>query len=130
MNLQIQNIMILVKDNEVYKCERKEQFTLEEIITFKIPKIKVYEKPSYDWYMSVALEKSDKVKNDRHLLTSELLLQYRWAIREGYNHQLDSALKNKYDHPKNQNTLDGIHVYINRIKKASQEEMKAMGIDD
>lgn len=44
----------------------------------------------YDWYLIVALEKADKVSMDRHLLTRELLLNYRNAIREGYNHQLDT----------------------------------------
>lgn len=98
-------------------------FTGNEIINFKhIPK--VYEKSDYDWYIVVAIEKADKLKTDRHLLTSELLLKYRWAIREGYQHQLDSSLKNRYDYPRNQNTIKGILGYIERIKKASDEEMQ------
>lgn len=98
-------------------------FTGNEIINFKhIPK--TYQKPQYDWYMVVAIEKADKVKVDRNLLTSELLLSYRWAIREGYQHELDPALKNHYDYPRNQNTIKGIQGYIDRIKKLSDEEMK------
>jgi hypothetical protein len=116
--------MFLVKENDVYKRERAQEFTLEETITFKIPTHSKYDQPAYDWYMTVALEKSDKVTNDRHLLTGELLISYRWAIREGFNHQLDPALKNKYDYPRNQNTVKGIHGYIDRIKKASEQEMK------
>lgn len=73
--------------------------------------------------MTVALEKIDKVTQDRHLLTSELILAYRWAIREGYNHQLDSTLRNQYDYPRNQNTVKGIQGYVDRIKKASDAEM-------
>ena len=115
--------MFLVKENEVYKRERKTEFTLEETITFKLPVSIIYEKADYDWYMTVALEKVDKVTQDRHLLTAELILGYRWAIREGYNHRLDSALRNQYDYPRNQNTVKGIQGYVERIKKASDAEM-------
>lgn len=121
--------MITVKENDVYKRERKVEFTNEETITFKIPTTRVYEKPAYDWYMTVALEKCDKVTEDRHLLTGELLLDYRWAIREGYNHQLDPALRRDYDYPRNRNTVKGIQGYVDRIKKASDAEMKEMGIE-
>ncbi|MFV8336455.1 hypothetical protein ACNQF7_10270 [Flavobacterium sp. RSP29] len=115
--------MYLVKENEVYKREREVEFTNKETITLKQPNVVVYEKAEYDWYMTVALEKVDKVTQDRHLLTAELILGYRWAIREGYNHQLDSALRNKYDYPRNQNTVKGIQGYVDRIKKASDAEM-------
>lgn len=115
--------MYLVKENEVYKREREVEFTNKETITLKQPNAFVYEKAEYDWYMTVALEKVDKVTQDRHLLTAELILGYRWAIREGYNHQLDSALKNQYDYPRNQNTVKGIQGYVDRIKKASDAEM-------
>ena len=124
--------MILVKENDVYKRERKVEFTNEETITFKRfskPELEVYQQWKYDWYMSVALEKSDKVKEDRHLLTADLLISYRWAIREGYNHQLDSNLRSSYDEPRNQNTIKGIQGYISKIQKASDDEMKAAGID-
>lgn len=115
--------MYLIKENDVYKRERETEFTLKETITLKLPNPVIYEKHEYDWYMTVALEKVDKVTQDRHLLTAELIHGYRWAIREGFNHQLDSALKNKYDYPKNQNTVKGIQGYIDRIKKASDTEM-------
>jgi hypothetical protein len=118
--------MIVVKENDVYKREREIQFTNNERITFKQPELKVYEKHEYDWYMTVALEKSDLVKSDRHLLTYELLVSYRWAIREGYNHGLDSNLRTAYAHPRNQNTVKGIQKYIDRITKASKEEMEAI----
>jgi hypothetical protein len=120
--------MYLVKENEVYKREREVEFTNKETITLKQPKPVVYEKAEYDWYMTVALEKVDKVTQDRHLLTSDLILGYRWAIREGYNHQLDTALRNQYDYPRNQNTVKGIQGYVDRIKKASDAEMASMGI--
>ncbi|AOZ99609.1 hypothetical protein [Flavobacterium commune] len=116
--------METVKENEVYKRERETRFTLKETITLKLPVEKVYIKEEYDWYMTVALEKVDKVTTDRRLLTADLILQYRWAIREGYQHQLDSALKNRYDYPRNQNTVKGIQGYIDRIKKASDAEME------
>lgn len=110
--------MHLVKDNDVYKREREEQYTNKELITFKLPEPRTYDKAGYDWYMSVALEKSDKVKEDRHLLTGELLISYRNAIREGYNHQLDRALQRDYDYPTNRNTVKGIQSYIERIYNA------------
>ncbi|RWZ86298.1 MAG: hypothetical protein EO766_14465 [Hydrotalea sp. AMD] len=118
--------MILVKENDVYKRERVVQFTNNETITFKQPEPKVYNKHESDWYMQVALEKSDLVKEERHLLTYELLVSYRWAIREGYNHQLDTALRNSYDYPRNRNNVKGIRSYIERIKKASDAEMEAV----
>lgn len=113
--------MIIVKENEVYKRERKTQFTLEETITLKLPEPFVYEKPEYDWYITVALEKVDKVTQDRHLLTSELIMNYRWAIREGYNHQLDPALRNRYDYPRNRNTVEGIKSYVKLIESKSND---------
>ena len=115
--------MYLVKENEVYKREREVEFSLKEKITFKQPSLVVYEKSEYDWYMTVALEKIDKVTKDRHLLTSELILNYRDAIREGYNHNLDLAIQNQYDHPRNHNTVKGIQNYIIRIQKASDKEI-------
>lgn len=120
--------MILVKENDVYKRERKVEYTLEETVTFKNfskPELEIYEQRDYDWYMSVALEKSDKVTEDRHLLTADLLISYRWAIREGYNHQLDPNIRRKYDEPRNRNTIKGIKGYIAKIEKESEAEMKA-----
>lgn len=108
--------MHLVKENDVYKRERAKQFTNEETITFFLPEPRVYEKWAYDWYMAVALEKVDKVTVDRHLLTGELIIQYRYAIREGYNHGIDPDLQRDYDHPRNRNTVKGIQSYINRIQ--------------
>jgi len=115
--------MHLVKENDVYKREREVKFTNKETITFKQPEEKVYNKHETDWYMAVALEKSDLVKKDRHLLTYDLLVSYRWAIREGFNHSLDKTLENPYAYPRNQNTVKGIQGYINRIEKASKAEM-------
>ncbi|AQW96143.1 hypothetical protein [Elizabethkingia anophelis] len=80
----------------------------------------------YDWYLIVALEKADKVSTDRHLLTRELLLNYRNAIREGYNHQLDSALDGRFSYPRNKNTIQGIKSYIERIFKKQDEIRKKM----
>lgn len=120
--------MILVKENDVYRREREVEFTNEETITFLLPEPQVYQKHEYDWYMTVALEKSDLVKEDRHLLAAELLIGYRWAIREGFNHCLDKGLKNSYGYPKNRNTVKGIQGYIDRIKKASDAEMEEMVI--
>jgi len=118
--------MNLIKENDVYKRESKERFTHVETITFKIPECRVYEKAEYDWYIIVALEKSDLVKEDRHLLTGSLIIQYRNAIREAYNHELDSAIKNSYDYPRNRNTVKGIQDYIKRINDAQQKQMETM----
>jgi len=109
---------MVIKENEVYKRERETRFTLVEKITFKLPEEKVYEKPEYDWYMTVALEKADKVTEDRHLLTGDLIIAYRNAIREGYQHTLDPHLRNEYDYPRNRNTIKGIQSYINKMIKS------------
>lgn len=115
--------MFLVKENEVYRREREVEFTNKETITFKQPEARLYEKHESDWYMQIALEKSDMVKEDRHLLTYDLLVSYRWAIREGFNHQLDKTLKNPYSFPRNRNTIKGIEGYIDKIQRASNAEM-------
>ena len=113
--------MEIVKENDVYRRERAEKLRLKERITFKQPTERVYDKPEYDWYMTVALEKSDLVKEDRHLLTGDLLIGYRHAIREGYQHGLDSALQKEYDYPRNRNTVEGIQGYIDRINKLENQ---------
>jgi hypothetical protein len=77
-----------------------------------------------DWYIQVAIEKLLKIKEQTQLINDALILRYRWAIREGYNHQLDSALLNAYDYPRNQNTIKGVESYIKRIQKASEKEME------
>lgn len=115
--------MHLIKENDVYKRESDKMFSRTETITFKQPETKVFEKADYDWYIIVALEKSDLVKVDRHLLTSELLLEYRWAIREAHNHLLDHAMVKEVSHPRNKNTVAGIKGYIEKIKLASDREM-------
>lgn len=79
-----------------------------------------------NWYMAVAIEKLDKIKVDRHLINESLILEYRWAIREGFNHMLDRNLVNFYDHPRNKNTIQGVKSYIKMIEKKSEEEMKAI----
>lgn len=112
--------MITVKENDVYVRQREVEFSNAELVTFKLPEQSTFEKHAYDWYLTVALEKSDKVVNDRHLLTRDLLLAYRWAIREGYQHGLDPSLRKEYDYPKNHNTINGILGYIEKIKKLSQ----------
>lgn len=114
--------MITAKENDVYKREREVEYTLKETITFKQPEPKVYQKPEYDWYIQVALEKSDLVKEDRHLLTYNLLMAYRNAIREGYNHMLDVNLKREYDYPRNRNTIKGIQDYIKNISNKQHDE--------
>lgn len=68
------------------------------------------------WYMCTALEKLNKIPaNEKHLITEELVNEFWYAIREGYNHMLDPNLKNEYDIPRIQNTLKAIRSYIKRI---------------
>lgn len=106
-------------------CIRKSENRIkgEETISFLIDNI-IYKKHDYDWYMTVAIEKADKVKNDRHLLTGKLLIAYRHAIREAYNHNLDKSMHQKWAHPNNRNTIKGIKDFIDRIntRKAKQDE--------
>ena len=118
--------MFLIKENEVYKIEREFEYSLKEKITFKQPTPKFYQKHEYDWYMTVALEKTDKITEDRHLLTYELIVAYRWAIREGYNHELDKTLRKPYDYPRNRNTVRGVQMYVDRITKAHDARMDSI----
>lgn len=63
-----------IKENDFVKREFL-GFTGNEIINFKhIPK--TYEKPQYDWYMVVAIEKADKVK----LIEAFSLLNFYFLI--------------------------------------------------
>ena len=84
------------------------------------------EAPSGGSYMQVAIEKCDKIKEDRHLINYDLLASYRWAIREAFNHQLDRSLKNLYDQPRHRNTIKGVKDYIKRIEAASKQEMQKL----
>jgi hypothetical protein len=68
----------------------------------------LHEKNYSDWYIEVAITKIDKIEKDRHLITPKLVLEYREVIREAYNHELDSAIKNPYDEPRNKNTIEGV----------------------
>lgn len=94
-----------------------------ETITFLIDD-RVYKKLEYDWYMIVAIEKADKVKKDRHLLTGKLIIAYKHAIRVAYNHNLDKSLAQKWWHPKNKDTITGIQGYIDIIKQKMEEQQK------
>ena len=118
-SMQIESFrpMHVVKENSIYKREREKPFTNAEKITFFQPEERVYEKAEYDWYMTVALEKVDKVigGSDDHLLTAEVIISYRNAIREGYNHNLDHSLKSSCSYPSNRNTVKGIISYTKRM---------------
>ncbi|MEM1122938.1 MAG: hypothetical protein AAGJ18_21010 [Bacteroidota bacterium] len=123
----------LLVEKDFYTEEFKERFSKESVITFKYSENKdnvPYEKREYDWYIVVALKKADKVKEDRHLLTRDLILSYRWAIREGFNHQLDKNLQNRYDYPRNRNTIKGIKGYVALIKKRDEAVKRANGLLD
>lgn len=103
------------KETDFYIRESENRFSEKETITLLLPEPFVYEKQDYDWYILVALEKADKVTKDRHLLTSDLIMQYRGAIRESYQKDLD--IKMRFGHPNNRNTIQGIKSYIDRINK-------------
>lgn len=75
----------------------------------------LHERSYNDWYIIVAITKLDKVKENRHLITPDLVLSYRAAIREAFNHLIDSAIRNPYDEPRNRNTIEGVKGYIKRI---------------
>jgi hypothetical protein len=113
---------VLNHDKDFYSRHWKSFGAKESLIKFK-HNPKEYTAGDYDWYITVALEKADKVTVNRNLLTSDLLLRYRWAIREGFNHQLDPSLKNRFDYPRNRNTIEGIQNYIKLIERKSDEEM-------
>ena len=110
------------RETDFYTLTSEKLASDEATITFKHPSGSApFPRYKHDWYIIVALEKADKVIVDRHLLTRELILNYRWAIREGYQHQFDPALRREYDYPRNRNTIAGIQSYIERIKKASEQ---------
>jgi hypothetical protein len=75
----------------------------------------VHERTYNDWYIAVAVAKLDRIRENRHRITPDLLLRYRSAIREAYNHMLDDAIRNPYDEPRNRNTVEGVEGYIKRI---------------
>jgi len=118
---------LLKQETDFYIRTKEELMAKVAKITFKHPTPSEFPQHEYDWYLTVALEKADKVSVDRHLLTRDLLLNYRWAIREGYNHQLDPSLKNRFDYPNNRNSIKGIQGYIDRIKKFSEQEGEGNG---
>ncbi|MGN8055661.1 hypothetical protein ACTJKN_05260 [Pedobacter sp. 22163] len=108
----------------VSKVLYKKKPNLVWFLRNKSNKFEKYEPNYSDWYIAVAVEKLEKIKEDRHLIDSSLIMSYRWAIREGFNHQLDPALKKSYDYPGNRNNIKGVLAYIDRIKKASGKEME------
>lgn len=77
---------------------------------------KTYEADGWDWYIHVAIEKCKKLKEDRDQLTFELIMAYRSAIREAYQHDLDPAVRCKWDHPRNRNNIKGIKSFIQKIE--------------
>ncbi len=108
-----------VKETDFYTAEWEIlQPQKGRLIKFK-HEAREYQAARHDWYMLVALEKAELVKSDRHLLTSSLLIQYRNAIREAYNHDLEGPMK-QWQHPKNHNSIEGIRSYIRRIGEKSK----------
>lgn len=78
-------------------------------------------------YMVVALEKLQKLSpEEKAQIDKELVNNFWWAIREGYNHMLDPNLRREYDTPRIKNTLNAVRLYIDKIVKASKEEMKVL----
>lgn len=69
-----------------------------------------------DWYMIVAIEKGNKVKKQRELLTAYLFYSYAFAIEKAFSNNLDSNLRQKWDLPSNTDTIYGIKKYINKIE--------------
>ena len=104
-------------EKDFYKRHTDNVTTKVYTITFKFPEESEFIQEAHDWYLTAALEKADNVPKDRHLLTRELLLQFRGAIREAYQHQLDFSMKRQYNHPNCRNTIQAIRNYIERIRK-------------
>lgn len=76
-------------------------------------------------YMVVALEKLQKLSpEEKARIDKELVNNFWWAIREGFNHMLDPNLKREYDTPRIQNTLKAVKSYIDKIVAASKKEME------
>lgn len=78
-------------------------------------------------YMAVALEKLQKLPpEERAQIDKELVNNFWWAIREGFNHMLDPNLRREYDTPRIKNTIKAVRSYIDRIVVASKNEMKGL----
>ena len=76
-------------------------------------------------YMVVALGKLHKLSpEEKAQIDKDLVNNFWWAIREGYNHMLDPNLKREYDTPRIKNTINAVRLYIDKIVKSSKEEMK------
>lgn len=99
----------------------------EPVFYLKNPTSREFEVLTYSrWYMTIAFEKLRKLdRSEQSQITKELVYSFRWAIREGYNHQLDPNLRNPYDTPRIRNTIKAVKAYIERIDKASKKEMEA-----
>lgn len=79
------------------------------------------------WYMGAALGKLKKISaNEKHLIDEELVNGFWYAIREGYNHQLDPNLKREYDTPRIQNTIKAVKAYIDRIAQKGKERFDSI----
>lgn len=99
-------------------CYYKEKSN-EPVFFLKNPTSGKFNRLQYGrWYMVTALEKLQKIsENEKHLITEELVNGLWYAIREGYNHQLDPNLKREYDTPRIQNNIKAIKAYIDRINQ-------------
>ena len=71
--------------------------------------------------MVTVLEKFQKFPPEEiRLIDKKLVYDFWWAIREGYNHMLDPALKQAYDCPRIQNTVKAVQAYVKRICERSE----------
>lgn len=109
-------------DYDFYSCVYyKEDKTDEPIFFLKNQQTGEFERLPYThWYMVTAFEKLRKLPPDEIRLIDKTLVNDFWyAIREGYNHMLDPALRSPYDCPRIRNTLNAVRAYIKRIAEKS-----------
>lgn len=110
--------VLIQYDFDFYSCVWYEGENMETPVYFlKNQQTGEFEKLIYTrWYMSIALEKLSRLDaSEKLLITKELVYGFWYAIREGYNHMLDPALRNPYDCPRIRNTLSAVRAYIKRI---------------
>ncbi len=68
----------------LYKDKSMSYFIIDSEGVFK-----EYPVEEYDWYITRAIEKLDKLKRDRDKLNFSLAIRFRNAIRENFNHTLN-----------------------------------------
>lgn len=114
-------------DFDFYSCVYyKEDKTDEPVFFLKNQQTGEFEQLHYThWYMVTVFEKLRQFPaSEIQLIDQKLVNDFWWAVREGYNHMLDPALRNPYDCPRIRNTIKAVQAYVKRICERSEARDK------